>query len=163
MRSRRPGTGIGSPAPIRTSSSVRFQADEASVRRRASTAAITDPASVAPSLNPPPRAPMSSGGRRRSRTGARPAEHLDPNPIRVEDEEGVVVLHVAVLLRREVDPCASGRASLVRRVDLVSGFYLEGEVLDSDVVVVVGAAIGRTESEHRARRRLLEIDDLLGS
>jgi hypothetical protein len=78
---------------------------------------------------------------------ARPAEDLNPNAVRVEDEERVVARLVAILLGREVNVCAACEAASVRLINLLSSVNLEGEVLDADVVVTVGATVGWTQAD----------------
>ena len=98
-----------------------------------------------------------------SQTGSRPAEHLDTHPVGIEDEERVVALFVAILLRREVNPRATRQASLVGGVHVIPAFDLKGEMLDTDVVVAVGAAIGRAQPNPSAVVRVNQVDDLLGA
>jgi hypothetical protein len=45
-------------------------------------------------------------------------------------------------------------------VDLISPVDLEGEMLDSDLVIMVGSAVGGSNSEHRAAPRVFEVHDL---
>jgi hypothetical protein len=71
------------------------------------------------------------------------APDLDANPVRIEDEELVVALDVAVVLGREVDFRAHLEAARVGGVHLLSRVDVEGEVLDADVVVPVLAAVRR--------------------
>jgi hypothetical protein len=93
----------------------------------------------------------------------RPVEDLDPESIRVEDEGRVVARDVAILFGREMNLIAARLTTLVRRIDLVAALDLEREMLDSYVVVVVPAAVGRSQSQVRAPPECAEIDDLLGS
>jgi hypothetical protein len=89
------------------------------------------------------------------------AEDLDPDAVRVEGEEGIVVLQVAGLLGREVDLGAQPLGALEGRVDLVARVDLERDVLDTDVVVAVLAAIGRSQPEVLLAE--LEVDDFFGA
>ena len=75
------------------------------------------------------------------------AADLDADAIRVEDEDFVVVREVSVLLRWVVDIRADGKAPLVRVIYLSSGVHVECDVLDSDVVVAVLAAVCWPEPE----------------
>jgi hypothetical protein len=96
------------------------------------------------------RGPTSSRWTRSAGPAAKPipTEHFNPNAVRVEDEERVVaVTLVAILLGREVNVCAAFEAACVRLINLLSSVNLEGEVLDADVVVAVGAAVGWTQAD----------------
>ena len=96
-----------------------------------------------------PSRPAAALGR-----GRRRPEDLDPEPVRVEDEERVVVLEVVVLLGREVDLGAERDSALVRLVDLLAALHLEGEVLDPDAVVVVAPpSAGRSPRFCSPKRR----------
>jgi hypothetical protein len=68
----------------------------------------------------------------------RPAEHLDPDAVGIEHEEGVAALLVPVLLGREVDIGARGEAARIYLVNLVRAIDREGGVLDADLVVMMG-------------------------
>jgi hypothetical protein len=94
-----------------------------------------------------------------------PAEHFDPNPIGVEDEECVVAGLVTILLGREVNVCAACEAACVSLINLLSSVNLEGEVLDADVVVAVSATVGWTQAETTVMECSLsrKVDDLLGA
>jgi hypothetical protein len=50
-----------------------------------------------------------------------------------------------VPFRRRLDPDPGGDTALVRFVDLQPRVDLEGEVLQADVVVAIGAAVSRPE------------------
>src|SRR5688500_4058397 len=115
---------------------------------------------TSPSRCFPPDA-IATRCRHLSQTGSRPAEDLDPHPLRVEDEERVVTRFVAILLRREVNPRPAGHASLVGGVHVLPALDLEGEVLDTDVVVGVGPAVGRAQANPAAVVRVNQVDDLL--
>jgi hypothetical protein len=78
---------------------------------------------------------------------ALPVEHLDSNPVGVEGEERVIARLVAILLRREVNVCATREAACMRLINLLPSVNLEGEVLDADVVVAVGTTVGWTQAE----------------
>jgi hypothetical protein len=93
---------------------------------------------------------------------SRPAEDFDPEPVRIEHEDRVVALNVAVLLRGKVNLVATRQAALVSGIDLCAAVHLKREVLDSYRVVMVSAAVGCAESEVRPRPGIREIDDLLG-
>src|SRR5512143_3604053 len=91
-----------------------------------------------------------------------PAEDFNSNPVRIEDEECVVARLVAILLRREVNVCAACEAACVRFINVLSSVNLEGDVLDADVVVAVGAAVGWTQAETTVTDfSSHEVDDLL--
>jgi hypothetical protein len=94
---------------------------------------------------------------------SRPAEDLDPYSIRVEDEGRVVAADVTILFGREMNLVAARQTTLVRGIDLVAAVDLEREMLDPHVVVVVRAAVSRSQSQICARPEVLEIDDFLGS
>jgi hypothetical protein len=102
------------------------------------------------------RRPAAIGGLRLLR-----AEDRDAKFVRIEDEEGVVVVHVTILLRRKVDAGADVKTALIGRVDFIAGFHLEREVLDPDVVVVVLAAVCLPEPEVLTANA--KVDNLLGS
>src|SRR6478672_13439587 len=72
---------------------------------------------------------------------AGPAEHFDSNPIGIEGKERVIARLVAILLRREVNVCATREAACMRLINLLPSVNLEGEVLDADVVVAVGSTV----------------------
>ena len=58
--------------------------------------------------------------------------------------------------------CAAGHATRVRLVDLLASVNLEGEVLDADVVVPVGATVGWTQAKTTITDfSSREVDDLL--
>lgn len=90
----------------------------------------------------------------------RPAENLDPDAVRIEGEKRVIVLAVVdvVLFGRRLDLAASGDTASVRLVDLGTIEHLEGEVLDSYLVVPVGTAVRGAQPE--ALRAVLEVDGL---
>ena len=73
-----------------------------------------------------------------------PPQDLDSNPVRIEDEERVVVLDVAIVLGRKVNVRVAREASRVRGVDLVPLVDLERKVLDSYGVVEVLTSVGRS-------------------
>ena len=54
---------------------------------------------------------------------------------------------VAILLRREVNVCATREAACMRLINILPSVNLEREVLDADVVVAVGATVGWTQAE----------------
>ena len=68
------------------------------------------------------------------------------SPLRIEYEESPVVVHVSILLRREVNTRADSHAALVRFIDFLATFNLEGEVLDPDLVVAVLALVSGAKS-----------------
>jgi len=57
-----------------------------------------------------------------------------------------------------MNPRAASQASLVGGVHLIPALDLEGEVLDTDVVVAVGAAVGRTPPNPSAVVRVDQVD-----
>ena len=59
-----------------------------------------------------------------------PVVYLDPNPVGIEDEEGVVAREVRFLLRRAVDTGVHGQTALIGVVDFAPAVDREGEVLD---------------------------------
>jgi hypothetical protein len=73
-----------------------------------------------------------------------PPQDFNSNPVRIEDEECVVVLDVAIFLGREVNVRVACEASRVRGVDLVPLVDLERKVLDSHGVVAVLTFVGRS-------------------
>src|SRR5688572_13824130 len=88
-----------------------------------------------------PRSASRPGRRRRTRS----------NPLR-RDAPAV-----------RMNPRAASQASLVGRVHVIPALDLEGEVLDTDVVVAVGAAVGRAQTDPSAIVRVNQVDDLLGA
>ena len=62
-----------------------------------------------------------------------------------------------------MNPRAASQASLVGGVHVIPALDLEGEVLDSDVVVGVGAAVGRAQPNPSAVVCVNQLDDLLGA
>jgi hypothetical protein len=62
-----------------------------------------------------------------------------------------------------MNPCAASEASLVGGVHFIPALDLEGEMLDTDVVVTVGAAVGRAQPNPSAVVRVDQVDDLLGA
>jgi hypothetical protein len=100
----------------------------------------------------------------------RPVVYLHPNPIGVEDEEGVVTRKVRFLLRWAVDPGVHVQAPPISVVDFAAAVDCECEMLDPHLEVVVLAAIGLPEAESGlglAPKDMVltkaEVDDLLGS
>jgi hypothetical protein len=81
--------------------------------------------------------------------------------VRIENEDRVIARDIAVFFGREVNVRALADAALKCGIDLGSRVDFERQVLDPDFVIAVGATVSRAETEHRAPRRLLEIDDLL--
>lgn len=107
---------------------------------------------------------MESGGLGDQPSGPIPVtQHLHSDPVRVECEEGVVVLLRAgdvVLLRGRLDRRTAEDAPLVCLVDLIAGVDLEGQMLEPHVVVTVRTAVRGPQAEQRAAE--LQVDDLLG-
>ena len=97
-------------------------------------------------LDPRPR--VATDRRKRKPLARRlvtlPPQDFNSNPVRIEDEECVVVLDVAIFLGREVNVRVACEASRVRGVDLVPLVDLERQVLDSHGVVAVLTFVGRS-------------------
>ena len=66
-----------------------------------------------------------------------------------------------MLLGRRLDLAASRDTALVRLVDLGTIVHLEGEVLDSHLIVPVDTAVRGAQPE--ALHAVLEVDDIFGS
>jgi hypothetical protein len=71
----------------------------------------------------------------------RPGEDLDPNTVRIEGEERVVVFAVfdVVVPGRRLDLAAGGDAASVRLLDLVRTINFERNVLDFYLVVTLSS------------------------
>ena len=62
-----------------------------------------------------------------------------------------------------MNPRAAGQASFVGGIHVVPALGFEAEVLDTDVVIRVCAAVGLPQSEPSAVVRVDQVDDLLGA